>query len=119
MLQISNGVGMVVAADAQTSFAAVDAAVMAHGKLCSSIVEASNASKLPIITTQKLLESMSAGLSGLIASRSDLAAAIRELTVIQAKSSLNETSFGCADGLPPLKGEHTTIPTNKISAAIG
>lgn len=101
--EISAGVGTVVAAEAQTSVAALDTALAAQGKLLASIVEAAALSKLPMATTQKLLASVACGMNALVASRSELASAVREMSQIQGISTLRETSFGCPEGLAPMK----------------
>lgn len=111
MHTIREQVGSVVAEDTQSSVAALDVAVLMQSRMCASILEAATDSKLPIGTTQKLLESLADGLRTLVGSRSDLAAAIRELNVIQAKSNLRTTGFGCPNGVKLITGlsEEVTV----------
>lgn len=104
MHNIKQQVGQVVAADTQASVAALDMAVLMQSRLCSSSIEAASASQLPIAATQGLLESLSAGISGLVESRAKLAVAVRHLNVIQGRSNLRETNFGCPGGVYPIKG---------------
>ncbi len=104
MHNIKHQVGQVVAADTQASVAALDMAVLMQSRLCSSSIEAASASDLPMAATQGLLESLSAGISGLVESRAKLATAVRHLNVIQGRSNLRETNFGCPGGVYPVKG---------------
>jgi len=98
MHEIKQRVGAVVAADTQASVAALDTALIVHSRMCASIVEAATDSNLPISAVQNLLDSLTSGICGLVASRADLAKAVHELAQIQSKSSLRETSFGCPTG---------------------
>lgn len=98
MYSIDIAAGQVVATDTQKSVEAVDHAIVALASLCSSIVEVSKASRLPVATAQAALSNAGASLSNMIASRADVGHATRDLTAIQRRSSLKETAFGC----PPL-----------------
>lgn len=102
MLNINKTSGTVVAAETQTLAAAIDSAMLAQTRLCASIIETAGEAKAPVMATQKLLKSLSDNMSGLIASRADFAAAVRELNVLQSRSNLKETSLGCPNGLPPM-----------------
>jgi hypothetical protein len=104
MLNINMNSGFVVAGETQTLAAAIDSAMLAQARLCASIIETANESKLPVVATQKLLQSLSANMSGLVASRSEFATAVRELNVIQARSNLKEMATGCPNGLRPMTG---------------
>jgi hypothetical protein len=104
MLNINMNSGFVVAGETQTLAAAIDSAMLAQARLCASIIETANESKLPVVATQKLLQSLSANMSGLVASRSEFATAVRELNVIQARSNLKETALGCPNGIRPMTG---------------
>lgn len=101
---IKQRVGQVVAADTQASIEALDAAVLMQTRLCASTIEAAADSQMPIAATQSLLESISAGIDGLVQSRSKLAMAVKHINIIQARSNLRETGFGCPNGLPPATG---------------
>jgi hypothetical protein len=103
MHDIKQATGAVVAADTQASVGTLDEAVLAQARLCASVIEAAAASKMPVGATQKLLESMSNGIKGLVTSRSDLVAAVREINMIKMQSNLQETSYGCPNGLPGMK----------------
>lgn len=102
MHEIKQGAGAVVAADTQSSIAALDSAVAMQARWCASVLEAAGESKLPIAATQALLTSIVSGMGSLVASRADVANAVRELVHIQGCSTLSETSFGCPNGLPPI-----------------
>jgi hypothetical protein len=104
VLNINLNSGFVVAGETQTLAAAIDSAMLAQARLCASIIETANESKLPVLATQKLLQSLSANMSGLVASRSEFATAVRELNVIQARSNLKETALGCPNGIRPMTG---------------
>jgi hypothetical protein len=101
MLQIKHAVGSVVAADTQSSIEALDRAVAQQSRMCASVIEAAHDSHLAIATTQPLLDALSASVRGLVESRANLAEAVRQVAVIQAKSNLRETGFGCPSGWSP------------------
>jgi hypothetical protein len=107
MLQIKHSVGSVVASDTQSSIEALDRAVAQQSRMCASVIEAAHDSHLAIATTQPLLDALSASVRGLVESRANLAKAVREVAVIQAKSNLRETGFGCPNG-PALRLESAT-----------
>lgn len=107
MHTIETPAGQVIASDTQKSVEAVDQAVMSLAHLCASIVEVSSASRLPITTAQAALSNAGDGLTRLIATRSDLGRATRDLIKIREASNLRTTSFGC----PPLDNDKATFPT--------
>lgn len=104
MYNIKQSVGGVIAADAQASVAALDSAVLMQARLCASALEAAADSQLPIAATQGLLESLSSGINVLVQSRAELAKAVRHINLIQARSNLRETGFGCPNGWAPTAG---------------
>lgn len=103
MHQIKKTAGDVVAQDTLSSVTALDTAFIMQARLCATVVEAAAESKLPVAATQKLLDSITAGMRGLVASREEVVTAVREINFIQARSNLRETSWGCPDGLAPMK----------------
>lgn len=115
MLEIQNATGAVVAADTQASVAALDSAVLTQARLCASVVEGAAQSMLPISATQKLLQAMTDGMSGLVASRMEMVAVVRELTSIQKNSNLNVTSFGCPNDFA---GPHGADKNDSIRAKL-
>ena len=102
MLDIKQSVGAVIAADTQASILALDQAIAQQSRMCASAIEAAHDANLSIATTQPLLEALTTGLLGLAEGRAHLAKAAREIAVIQSKSNLRETSFGCPNGWIPL-----------------
>ena len=115
MHTITKSAATVVAADTQSSVAALDQAFLTQARLCATIVEASSDSKLPIAATQKLLDSITAGLRGLVASREEVVTAVREINKVQARSNMREESFGCPNGLPELSASEK--PAEIVRAA--
>lgn len=101
MHKIKHTAGAVVAQDTLSSVTALDTAFVMQARLCATVVEAAAESKLPVAATQKLLDAITAGMRGLVVSREEVVAAVREINFIQARSNLRETSFGCPDGLYP------------------
>lgn len=115
MHEIKHTSGAVVAAETQASVTAIDIAVLTQARLCASVIEAASESKVPVATAQKLLESMTAGMSGLVASRLDIVKTVRELTLIQRRSTLNASDFGCPDVVDPTQG---SLPVQASPAAL-
>jgi hypothetical protein len=109
MHDIKLAVGNVVASDTQASIEALDRAVAQQSRMCASIIEAAHDSHLAIATTQPLLDSLSTAMRGMVESRANLAKAVREVALIQAKSNLRETAFGCPNGSAMGSAKETTI----------
>lgn len=118
MHHIRKNAGEVVAADTQSSVSALDTAFIMQARLCATVIEAAAESKMPIAATQKLLDSITAGMRGLVASRAEVASAVREINVIQAKSNLRETAWGCPNGLAPTGSASNVATTNEAEPAI-
>lgn len=114
MYNFDQAAGQVIAADTQSSVAAIDEAVLSYARLCCSIVEVSGSSDLPVVAAQKALKSTVSGLNALIASREEIATATRELVKIQKISTLEAVSFGCPGGLP----EKTATADIQVLASI-
>ncbi len=114
MFKIKDSTGSVVAGDTQASISALDTAVLTQARLCASVVEAATESKLPARATQKLLQSMTNGMSTLVDSRSEIVAAVREINLIRHKSNLKAAEFGCPDDFWEATGENhnDTITAN-------
>ena len=98
MFKIDKASGQVIASDTQSSIQALDNAVISLAHLCASIVEVSNASRLPVALPQSALADAGEGLAKIIASRADMARATKRLIAIQRLSDLQTTSYGCPDG---------------------
>jgi len=102
MLNFRPGAGAIVAADTKNTVAAMDDALLNSVRMCASIIEAAQGSDLPAAQTQKLLSSMTSGLSAMVAGRADIVATIKQLTVIKGHSNFAPESFGCPEGWEPL-----------------
>jgi hypothetical protein len=103
MHSIKQSSAAVVASDTQDAGAAFDNALLAQARLCASFVEANSEVKLPMATSQRILQSMTDGMSGLVASRDHMTSVVRQLNLVQARSNLQTVSFGCPAGLPSPK----------------
>lgn len=104
MLKIDHAAGQIIAADTQASVTAIDQAVLNCSRLCGSILEVSNSSRMPIGAAQRALASTAEALSAAVRGREEIAKATRELLKVQGRSSLQATSFGCPDGFPEPTG---------------
>ena len=112
MHDIKHASGAIIANDTRASVAAIDQAVLSYSRLCSSIVEVSTSSDLPVSTAQNALAKVVDGLTAAIKGREEISLATRELLKVQRASSLQTTSFGCPDGFPPKTAENTSEPTS-------
>ena len=101
MHKIKQAFGSMIAADTQDAVNALDTAMITQSRLFATVVETSADAKLPVGTPQKLLQSISAGMAGLVATRSDIVAAVTQINLIQMRSNLNATSFGCPKVVEP------------------
>lgn len=102
MFNIDKNTGALIAAETQGTLRAIDNAILSELRLCSSLVEACEQAHLPIRSSQKLLQSITSGLSQIVAGRGELAQTARALSVIKAGSSLAETSYNCPGEPPPM-----------------
>lgn len=100
MLNFQPGAGVVVASDTQTAVAAIDDAVLNSLRMGASILEATRNSNLPAPASQKLLASMTAGLSQVVAGRAEMVELICQLARMKRDSNLAEYDYGCPDGWP-------------------
>ena len=98
MAEISKGAGVVVAEDVRATVAAFDGALLNGARMCVSVLEATQGAGVPVAQTQKLLRSISTGLSAVVDGRGEIVAAVRQMTVIKSRSNLAEVSYGCPDG---------------------
>ncbi len=118
MHQIKHAAGAVVAQDTLSSVTALDTAFVMQARLCATVVEAAAESKLPVAATQKLLDAITAGMRGLVASRKEVVTAVREINFIQARSTLRETSWGCPGGLATTGSAASAPAANEPESAI-
>ena len=113
MFSISKGIGRVVADDSQSSAATLNSALIAQARLCATVAEAAEASRLPMVATQNLLESLTGAMRNVIESRAGLVVAAHELAAIQSRSNLRTTDFGCPTG--PYTTFFTTASANEAA----
>ena len=106
MHDIDTAAGQVVANDTQKSVEAIDQAVMSLANLCASIVEVSNAARLPVTTVQGALTNAGDGLTKMIATRNDIGGTTRELLKIRKSSNLQAVAFGCPPEFEPSAKDH-------------
>ncbi|MBK8374123.1 hypothetical protein [Sphingorhabdus sp.] len=118
MLQIDEQIGAVVAADTKGAIGALDNAILSELRLCTTVVEVIQQSGVPIGSSQKLLQSLTSGLSQIVAGRADIAQTVRHLNAIKGRSSLAPFNFGCPDGWTQANlGQ--TLPTMHTESADG
>lgn len=101
MHTIKQAAGSMIAADTQDTVNALDTAMVTQSRLFATVVETAAQSKLPVGTPQKLLQNISASMAGLVASRADIVAAVTQINLIQMRSNLKETAFGCPKVVEP------------------
>lgn len=95
MVEFKPGAGLVVAADVQTTVAAVDDAILNGARLCASFIEATQGSNLPVSQSQKVIKSITSGLSAVADGRAEIVSAVRHLTTIKDNSNLAVENYGC------------------------
>ncbi len=100
MLKIEKNTGALIAAETQTALKSLDHAILNELRLCTSLVEAFDEAKLPVGTSQKLLQSMARGIDHIVSGRGEMAQTVRTLNAIKGNSSLKETGFGCPGEVP-------------------
>ncbi|MEO1044764.1 MAG: hypothetical protein AAFX04_04925 [Pseudomonadota bacterium] len=99
ILKIEEKNGRVVANDTQVTLASIDQAITDNLNLCSSILEVSKASNLPISANQPLIEGCAESLNDIVSGRRKMVKLLASMQRIQRQSNLSETAFGCPDGL--------------------
>ena len=113
MFKIQDNIGLLVANETKGALQAIDNAILNELRLCTSLVEAFEATNLPVGPSQKLLQSLANGLNHFVAGRGEMAHTVKTLTAIQSGSSLKETSYNCPGNPTPLlaaqEAEKSTI----------
>lgn len=102
MLKIQDNIGLLIANETKGALQAIDNAILNELRLCTSLVEAFEATNLSVGPSQKLLQSLANGLNHFVAGRGEMAQTVKTLTAIQSGSSLKETSYNCPGQAPPL-----------------
>lgn len=95
MHDIQDNIGTLIAAETKGALHAIDTAILTELRFCASLVEAFERTNLPIGPSQKLLQTLSSGLSHIVAGRGEMAQTVRTLTAIKSGSNLQETSYNC------------------------
>jgi hypothetical protein len=95
MQKFDANLGALVAADSQGTLKALDDAILSELKLCTTLMEAFQSNAVPIVSSQKLLNSMASGLNHIVAGRGEMATTLRQLTVLKQDSNLAVYDFGC------------------------
>lgn len=95
MHEIQDNIGTLIAAETKGVLHAIDTAILTELRLCASLVEAFEHTNLPIGPSQKLLQTLSSGLSHIVAGRGEMAQTVRTLTAIKSGSNLQETNYNC------------------------
>ena len=117
MHQIQDNIGLLVANETQGVMRAIDDAILTKLRLCTTLVEAFEQTNLPVGPSQKLLQSIAAGLNHIVAGRGEMAHTVRTLTAIKTDSSLRETSYNCPGPPPSLSMVSETEQSTTCPAA--
>lgn len=101
MLKIDNNTGALIAAETKGTLKSLDDAILNELRLCTTLLEAFDEARLPVGTSQKLLQSMASGINHIVQGRGEMASTVRALVAIKGGSNLSETSYNCPEGSPP------------------
>lgn len=99
MIQIQESTGKVVAVEAREAVQAANEAILAHARLCVSIMEAVSTTEAPVALPQSLIEATASGITNAAATRASMSRAVREMNLIQRASTLDPTALGCPNGI--------------------
>lgn len=95
----------VIAADLQSTFGSLDAALVRSANLLGTVVETAAASRLNATESQRLYQCVASGLSHVVASRSEIVDAMKRMTILKRRSNLETVDIGCDN---PLRTIFTT-----------
>jgi hypothetical protein len=95
MLSFDRNKAATVAKNTKNSFASFDAAYLSTLQLAASFLEAKEASNMPELDGQRLLQSVHNSAGNLLAGRADMVAATAMLRRFQRRSNQAEIDFGC------------------------
>ncbi|NJM50853.1 MAG: hypothetical protein HC843_08200 [Sphingomonadales bacterium] len=84
---------------------ALDEALLKLSALTESMVFASRNAGMPAADSQKALEAVTDGISGLIASRRGFVSAHKHMIIVRNQSNQQVTDFGCLGSGGPLKAK--------------
>lgn len=120
MFVIGENAGALIAEETKGALRALDNAILSELRLCTSLVETFEQAQLPVGSSQKLLQSMTSGLSQIIAGRGEMAQTVRELNAIKAASNLAATSYNCPGTIPLATAQSSiSAPRACTDAAFG
>jgi hypothetical protein len=88
---------------------ALDDALLKLTALTQSMVQASRSAQMPAGDSQKALEAVSDGISGLMASRRGFVSAHKHMIIVKGLSNQCETDFGCLSDGPLKRSAHLHI----------
>jgi hypothetical protein len=104
MIELEYKIAKDVSDNILQTHAALDEALLQLSALTQSMVQASRSAQLPASESQKALEAVSEGITGIMASRRGFVSAHKHMIVIKNLSDQRETGFGCL-GSGPVRGE--------------
>ncbi|MFC4291236.1 hypothetical protein ACFOWX_02285 [Sphingorhabdus arenilitoris] len=84
---------------------ALDEALLKFSALTESMICASRTANMPAAESQKALEAVTDGISGLMASRRGFVSAHKHMIIVRNHSNHQVTDFGCLSGDGPVKGK--------------
>ncbi len=99
MYKFKESAGGAVAAETQSTLAALDSAMLCETQLIITALEAVQGSTLTARKSQEVLETMAEGMNHVVAARASLVATITKLTAIKSHSNFAVHAFGCPTGL--------------------
>ncbi|GAA4024858.1 hypothetical protein GCM10022280_27180 [Sphingomonas swuensis] len=103
MIELKPGAGMVVVADVRSAFASVDDALLSQARMIVSVLEATQNANIPAGQSQRLLRSMTDGMSSTVEGRAKICSALGEMLEIKKNSNLAPVGYGCPVGWEDLK----------------
>jgi hypothetical protein len=114
MKTFNAGAAIVIADDVRATLASVDGALTHGARLLGAMVETAQASRIPVTESQRVLESVTSGLSNVVRGRSDMVDAVKRMTVMKRNSNLQTVDVGCDNPLPDKS--RTFFTTARVAA---
>jgi hypothetical protein len=115
MIRFKEGGGIVVAGDVKNAVAAVDDALINGARLCASFIEATQGSNLPVSQSQKVIRSLTSGLTAVADGREEMVAAVRHMTAIKAQSNFAPEDYGCPTPWDDLFSPSAEVRTTELA----
>lgn len=95
MPTFTQAAGQTVASDIRSTFDSVDRAVYDAARLTTDFIDACVGSELPPSRSQRVLKSLTDGITKIVDGRADMIQAQRTLVSIKGGSNLDVYDFGC------------------------